>query len=85
MGKAAAAWAAFCMFSATLAAPVPSSADPVAAFYRGKTIRLVVGFSAAVICMGLVFAVWLIAAGVGILLVGLVGWLYEYYRRDFAQ
>ena len=44
MGKAAAAWAAFCMFSATLAAPVPSSADPVAAFYRGKTIRLLIGY-----------------------------------------
>ena len=61
-------------------------ADPEYGFFSPHSWwPLVVGFSAAVICIGLVFAVWVIAAGVGILLVGLVGWLLEYYRRDFAQ
>jgi hypothetical protein len=35
--------------------------------------------------MGLVFAVWLIVLGIFLLIIALVGWLYEYYRGSFAR
>jgi len=28
---------------------------------------------------------WIIAFGGGLLVIGLVGWVYEYYRRLFAR
>ncbi|MBM3670437.1 MAG: cytochrome c oxidase subunit 4, partial [Actinobacteria bacterium] len=40
---------------------------------------------AAIIALGLIFAVWLIIVGVFVLLIGLVGWLFEYYRGEFAH
>ena len=46
---------------------------------------LVVGFGAAVIVLGLVFAVWLMVLGGFLLIIALVGWLYEYYRGSFAR
>ena len=42
-------------------------------------------FTAMVIGAGLVFAVWLIVLGVTMLILSLVGWLFEYYRGAFAR
>ena len=35
--------------------------------------------------LGLIFAVWVIVLGVTILMLALIGWMFEYYRGDFAQ
>ncbi len=37
------------------------------------------------VVLGLIFAVWVIVAGVFFLVLALVGWLFEYYRGDFAH
>jgi hypothetical protein len=61
-------------------------ADPEYGFFSPHSWwPLAVGFSAAVLAMGLVFAVWLIVLGAFLLALALVGWLFEYYRGDFAQ
>ena len=39
----------------------------------------------AMIAMGLVFAVWVIVLGGAVLLLGIVGWMFEYYRGEFAR
>lgn len=60
-------------------------ADPEFGFYSPHSWwPLVVGFSAFLIVLGLIFAVWVIVLAVSVLLIGLVGWLFEYYRGDFA-
>lgn len=41
--------------------------------------------AAAVIFTGLAVSVFLVAIGVPLLLVTLVGWVYEYYRGNFAR
>jgi energy-converting hydrogenase Eha subunit A len=60
-------------------------ADPEYGFYSPHSWwPLAVGFSTFLVVLGLIFAVWIIALGVGVLMVSLVGWLFEYYRKDFA-
>ncbi len=61
-------------------------ADPEYGFFSPHSWwPLVVGFSTMLIVFGLIFAVWLIVLGVSVLIVGLVGWLFEYYRGEFAH
>ncbi len=61
-------------------------ADPEYGFYSPHSWwPLAVGFSAAVIAVGLVFATWIIVLGVALLVLALIGWLFEYYRGDFAH
>ena len=61
-------------------------ADPESGFFSPHSWwPLVVGFSTMLIVFGLIFAVWLIVLGVSVLIVGLVGWLFEYYRGEFAH
>lgn len=61
-------------------------ADPEYGFYSPHSWwPLAVGFGAMVIIFGLIFAVWLIVLGVAFLIVALVGWLFEYYRGEFAH
>lgn len=61
-------------------------ADPEYGFYSPHSWwPLVVGGAAAVIVLGLIFAIWLVVFGVVLLLIGLVGWLFEYYRGNFAH
>ncbi|MCF8543255.1 MAG: cytochrome c oxidase subunit 4, partial [Candidatus Nanopelagicales bacterium] len=44
-----------------------------------------IGLGAFIIALGLIFAVWVIVLGVTALLMALVGWLFEYYRGEFAK
>ncbi len=37
------------------------------------------------IALGLIFAVWLAVLGVTVLMVAVIGWLFEYYRGAFAR
>ena len=61
-------------------------ADPEYGFYSPHSWwPLVVGFACFVMVLGLVFAVWLVVLGTGILFIGLIGWLFEYYRGSFAH
>lgn len=60
-------------------------ADPEYGFYSPHSWwPLAVGFAAFLIVLGLIFAVWVIVLAVALLLIALVGWLFEYYRGDFA-
>jgi hypothetical protein len=60
-------------------------ADPEYGFYSPHSWwPLVMGFATFVVVLGLIFAVWVIVVGVLLLALALVGWLFEYYRGDFA-
>ncbi len=61
-------------------------ADPEYGFFSPHSWwPLVVGFATLMVVFGFIFAVWLLVLGVGVLLVALVGWLFEYYRGEFAH
>ena len=61
-------------------------ADPDYGFFSPHSWwPLAVGLATAVTCLGLVFAVWLLIMGVGLLLLSLVGFVFEYYRGEFAD
>ena len=61
-------------------------ADPEYGFFSPHSWwPLVVAFAAMLIVFGLIFAVWLIVLGISVLLIGLVGGHFEYYRGEFAH
>jgi hypothetical protein len=61
-------------------------ADPDYGFFSPHSWwPLVLGFSTMVTALGLVFAVWLLILGVGLLMFALVGFMFEYYRGEFAD
>lgn len=61
-------------------------ADPEYGFFSPHSWwPLVVAIGAAGIVLGLVFAVWFVVLSVAILLLGIIGWLFEYYRGEFAR
>ena len=61
-------------------------ADPEYGFFSPHSWwPLMIALGAFIIALGLIFAVWVIVFGAAFLLIALVGWLFEYYRRDFAQ
>jgi hypothetical protein len=60
-------------------------ADPEYGFYSPHSWwPLVMGFATFLLVIGLIFAVWVVVLGVLVLALALVGWLFEYYRGDFA-
>ncbi|MGV8880623.1 MAG: cytochrome c oxidase subunit 4 [Rhodoglobus sp.] len=46
---------------------------------------IVLAGSAAVVVLGLAIGPWLSFIGAGVLIVSVVGWVYEYYRGYFAR
>lgn len=61
-------------------------ADPEYGFFSPHSWwPLAVGFSVFLVVNGLIFAVWLLLLGAVVLAIALVGWLFEYYRGEFAQ
>ena len=46
---------------------------------------IAVAGATAVVCFGLIFAVWLLILGVGLLMMTLIGFIFEYYRGPFAD
>ncbi|MCR2763455.1 cytochrome c oxidase subunit 4 [Microbacterium sp. zg.B48] len=46
---------------------------------------IVLAFSAAIGILGLAIGSWLMPIGIGVFLVAIVGWVYEYYRGYFAH
>ena len=61
-------------------------ADPEYGFFSPQSWwPFLVAFAAFLLALGLIFAVWLIVLGGAVLVVALVGWLFEYYRGAFAH
>jgi hypothetical protein len=61
-------------------------ADPEYGFFSPHSWwPIVVAFSTTIVCLGLIFAVWLLILGVGLLMLSLVGFIFEYYRGPFAD
>ena len=46
---------------------------------------IVLAFSAALGMIGLAVGNWLLPIGIGVFVVAIVGWVYEYYRGYFAR
>lgn len=46
---------------------------------------LILGFGLALMFLGLAVGIWIIFIGGPIVLIGVVGWQYEYYRNFFAR
>ena len=46
---------------------------------------IVLAFSAALGILGLAVGTWLMPIGIGVFLIAIVGWVYEYYRGHFAR
>ncbi|QAY61569.1 cytochrome c oxidase subunit 4 [Microbacterium protaetiae] len=46
---------------------------------------LVLAFSAALAMIGLAVGHWMVPIGLGVFVVAIVGWVYEYYRGHFAR
>lgn len=61
-------------------------ADPEYGFYSPHSWwPLPVGFGAMLIALGFIFAAWLAVFGVMVIMVAVIGWLFEYYRGAFAR
>lgn len=61
-------------------------ADPDYGFFSPHSWwPLAVGFSAFTVTLGFIFAAWMFAFGVIILMVSVSGWLFEYYYGDHAH
>ena len=61
-------------------------ADPEYGFFSPNSWwPLAVGFATFLVVLGLIFAVWLTVLGVTVLMLALIGWVFEYYRGDFAH
>jgi hypothetical protein len=60
--------------------------DPEMGFYSPWSWwPVILGGSVAVLALGLAIGVWLSFVAAPILLVAVIGWVYEYYRRYFAR
>ena len=46
---------------------------------------IVLAFSAALAMIGLAVGAWMVPIGLGVFVVAIVGWVYEYYRGYFAR
>ncbi len=61
-------------------------ADPDYGFYSPHSWwPLAVGFSAFVTSLGFIFAAWMFAFGIILILITASGWLFEYYYGDHAH
>lgn len=61
-------------------------ADPDYGFYSPYSWwPLPMGFGAFMIALGLIFATWLFLAGLIVLMLAIVGLVFEYYRGAFAH
>ena len=43
------------------------------------------GFAVFVLVLGFIFAAWMFAFGILLVLIASAGWLFEYYYGDFAH
>lgn len=61
-------------------------ADPEYGFFSPHSWwPLAVGFAVFVLVLGFIFAAWMFAFGILLVLIASAGWLFEYYYGDFAH
>ncbi len=61
-------------------------ADPDYGFFSPHSWwPLAVGFAAFTIALGFIFAAWMFAFGIVIMMIAVSGWLFEYYYGDHAH
>ena len=61
-------------------------ADPEYGFFSPHSWwPLVVGLGVLTLTVGLAFAAWVVVFGVFVLMIGLFGWVFEYYRGEFVR
>ena len=61
-------------------------ADPEYGFFSPHSWwPLAVGFAVFVLVLGFIFAAWMFAFGILLVLLTAAGWLFEYYYGDFAH
>jgi Cytochrome c oxidase subunit IV len=60
--------------------------DPELGFYSPWSWwPIILATSAALGFLGLVLGIWLVSIAVGLFLIAIVGWVYEYYHKLFAH
>lgn len=69
----------------TLTADIDDGDPEMGEFSPWSWWPLVLAFSAALAFIGLAVGTWLMPIGLGVFVVAIVGWVYEYYRGYFAR
>jgi len=69
----------------TLTADIDDGDPELGEFSPWSWWPIVLAFSAAIGMIGLAVGAWLMPIGIGIFVVAIVGWVYEYYRGYFAR
>ena len=69
----------------TLTADIDDGDPELGEFSPWSWWPIVLAFSAALGILGLAVGAWMFPIGLGVFLVAIVGWVYEYYRGHFAR
>ena len=69
----------------TLTADIDDGDPELGEFSPWSWWPIVLAGSAAVAMIGLAVGTWMVPIGLGIFVVAIVGWVYEYYRGYFAR
>lgn len=69
----------------TLTADIDDGDPELGEFSPWSWWPIVLAFSAALGILGLAVGTWLMPIGIGVFLVAIVGWVFEYYRGHFAR
>jgi len=69
----------------TLTADIDDGDPELGEFSPWSWWPIVLAFSAALGILGLAVGTWLMPIGIGVFLIAIVGWVFEYYRGHFAR
>lgn len=69
----------------TLTADIDDGDPEMGEFSPWSWWPIVLAFSAALGILGLAVGTWMLPIGLGVFLVAIVGWVFEYYRGYFAR
>ena len=69
----------------TLTADIDDGDPELGEFSPWSWWPIVLAFSASLGMIGLAVGAWLMPIGIGVFVVAIVGWVYEYYRGYFAR
>ena len=69
----------------TLTADIDDGDPELGEFSPWSWWPIVLAFSASLAILGLAVGTWLMPIGIAVFLVAIVGWVFEYYRGNFAR
>ena len=69
----------------TLTADIDDGDPELGEFSPWSWWPIVLAFSASLAILGLAVGTWLMPIGIAVFVVAIVGWVYEYYRGNFAR